>query len=299
VRAVQARAGRHRVRGGRRPHVDRFGGIPGSLGTLPSPRTGQHPTRGCSAVGSAPPWHGGGQGFESPQLHESKNARTPVPVGSVVSAGSGPRGRCMASLGSTNSRVASVNRPEFPGDPGYLRDVRDRGHGLSLPIGVLKLKRWQVPDGGVQPLVVVPGDPAGDPLFDDAVVGPGGSAIIDGFGLEPGRWWIRIGRRRWCRWSRPYRARGVQRARTWRRFFLTVYACRISTPGSPAWTREFHNRVNAAGSSRSYAVSSRRRPAHSGSRMRLRRPGRHWWRAGAPRSPCRSPGGPGGTGRRR
>ncbi len=25
--------------------------------------------RGCSAVGSAPPWHGGGQGFESPQLH--------------------------------------------------------------------------------------------------------------------------------------------------------------------------------------------------------------------------------------
>ena len=27
------------------------------------------PVRGCSAVGSAPPWHGGGQGFESPQLH--------------------------------------------------------------------------------------------------------------------------------------------------------------------------------------------------------------------------------------
>jgi hypothetical protein len=26
--------------------------------------------RGCSAVGSAPPWHGGGQGFESPQLHQ-------------------------------------------------------------------------------------------------------------------------------------------------------------------------------------------------------------------------------------
>src|SRR6266851_1577199 len=24
---------------------------------------------GCSAAGSAPPWHGGGQGFESPQLH--------------------------------------------------------------------------------------------------------------------------------------------------------------------------------------------------------------------------------------
>jgi hypothetical protein len=26
--------------------------------------------RGCSAAGSAPPWHGGGQGFESPQLHK-------------------------------------------------------------------------------------------------------------------------------------------------------------------------------------------------------------------------------------
>ena len=29
----------------------------------------QTPVRGCSAAGSAPPWHGGGQGFESPQLH--------------------------------------------------------------------------------------------------------------------------------------------------------------------------------------------------------------------------------------
>ena len=26
--------------------------------------------RGCGAAGSAPPWHGGGQGFESPQLHQ-------------------------------------------------------------------------------------------------------------------------------------------------------------------------------------------------------------------------------------
>ncbi len=28
--------------------------------------------RGCGAAGSAPPWHGGGQGFESPQLHRHK-----------------------------------------------------------------------------------------------------------------------------------------------------------------------------------------------------------------------------------
>ncbi len=40
------------------------------------------PTRGCSAVGSAPPWHGGGQGFESPQLHRvtDRTGRVTRPV---------------------------------------------------------------------------------------------------------------------------------------------------------------------------------------------------------------------------
>jgi hypothetical protein len=28
--------------------------------------------RGCGAAGSAPAWHAGGQGFESPQLHQTK-----------------------------------------------------------------------------------------------------------------------------------------------------------------------------------------------------------------------------------
>ena len=40
-----------------------FGGPP----TWPAHRI----TRGCGAAGSAPPWHGGGQGFESPQLHRN------------------------------------------------------------------------------------------------------------------------------------------------------------------------------------------------------------------------------------
>src|SRR3954465_10901301 len=31
-------------------------------------------TRGCSSAGSAPPWHGGGQGFESPQLHHRQRS---------------------------------------------------------------------------------------------------------------------------------------------------------------------------------------------------------------------------------
>ena len=41
--------------------------------------------RGCSAAGSAPPWHGGGQGFESPQLHKELPGQTPVgPVSLIV-----------------------------------------------------------------------------------------------------------------------------------------------------------------------------------------------------------------------
>ena len=31
--------------------------------------TSARKTRGCGAAGSAPAWHAGGQGFESPQLH--------------------------------------------------------------------------------------------------------------------------------------------------------------------------------------------------------------------------------------
>ena len=37
---------------------------------LGSPEARRCGSRGCSAAGSAPPWHGGGQGFESPQLHQ-------------------------------------------------------------------------------------------------------------------------------------------------------------------------------------------------------------------------------------
>lgn len=33
-----------------------------------------HSIRACSLVGRAPPWHGGGQEFESPQVHHSPTA---------------------------------------------------------------------------------------------------------------------------------------------------------------------------------------------------------------------------------
>ena len=39
--------------------------------SLAAPGYAERSLRGSGAAGSAPPWHGGGQGFESPQLHHS------------------------------------------------------------------------------------------------------------------------------------------------------------------------------------------------------------------------------------
>ena len=41
----------------------------GRSGRRNSARSGAAKIRGCGAAGSAPAWHAGGQGFESPQLH--------------------------------------------------------------------------------------------------------------------------------------------------------------------------------------------------------------------------------------
>ena len=63
--------------GQRRLHVYGMGDFASSAGHwlgfpgCPEPHgSGQ---RGCGAAGSAPPWHGGGQGFESPQLHRTRD----------------------------------------------------------------------------------------------------------------------------------------------------------------------------------------------------------------------------------
>jgi hypothetical protein len=49
--------------------------------------------RGCGAAGSAPAWHAGGQGFESPQLHRSilgrTSSRARQDVGDHLNAGEG------------------------------------------------------------------------------------------------------------------------------------------------------------------------------------------------------------------
>jgi hypothetical protein len=65
-----------------------------------------------------------------------------------------------------------------------LRDLLVWGSGSSLPVVMFELNRWQVPDRGVQPVGVVPVDPAGDLPFDVAAVGPGWSGEVDRFCLE-------------------------------------------------------------------------------------------------------------------
>ncbi len=75
-------------------------GAGGAWVDSPSPLRGT-PTRGCSAVGSAPPWHGGGQGFESPQLHKHRTGRRqPARPAFVGSRGFG-RSAATAPLSST------------------------------------------------------------------------------------------------------------------------------------------------------------------------------------------------------
>ena len=54
----------------------------------------------------------------------------------------------------------------------------------SLPVMVFELNRRQVSDRGVEPVAVVPVDPAGDLPFDLAPVGPGRPGQVDRFGLE-------------------------------------------------------------------------------------------------------------------
>ena len=65
-----------------------------------------------------------------------------------------------------------------------LRDLLVWGSGSSLPVVMFELNRWQVPYRGVQPVGVVPVDPAGDLPFDVATVSPGRPGQVDRFGFE-------------------------------------------------------------------------------------------------------------------
>ena len=74
---------------------------------LPSAGSGR---RGCGAAGSAPAWHAGGQGFESPQLHQKpRRSDGPCPESSSEEDRHGPRTHywtLVRRLRSTRARAA-------------------------------------------------------------------------------------------------------------------------------------------------------------------------------------------------
>jgi antitoxin FitA len=88
--------------------------------------------RGCGAVGSAPPWHGGGQGFESPQLHKSAPWVVSWPALAISTTPSRPSlqhrstgfqgtwGRAGFTV-SPSGPSAHFRRKSFSGPPGQVR----------------------------------------------------------------------------------------------------------------------------------------------------------------------------------
>src|SRR3712207_6558427 len=60
---------------------------------------------GCGAAGSAPAWHAGGQGFESPQLHQTWKRNHPATDGSsfLYPGPSEPAGTSQGRLVSTRT----------------------------------------------------------------------------------------------------------------------------------------------------------------------------------------------------
>src|SRR5687767_8244916 len=66
--------------------------------------------RGCGAAGSAPAWHAGGQGFESPQLHHVDKGRTVRKDGPSFLGIKGTRGLPDRSANTSPIRMRTVNR---------------------------------------------------------------------------------------------------------------------------------------------------------------------------------------------
>ena len=96
----------------------RFGEYPGCAGPnsgVPSGDTARG-SRGCGAAGSAPPWHGGGQGFESPQLHQQwltdgRTTSRPMLTETKYEASSGSPGRGIRVCAAAQRAAASGNVP--------------------------------------------------------------------------------------------------------------------------------------------------------------------------------------------
>ncbi len=103
-------------------------GAGGAWVDSPSPLRGT-PARGCSAVGSAPPWHGGGQGFESPQLHRVRRAGRSRPALR--------RSRSAGEIAS--ARANAVHAP--PGPKAAYRGQRVLGEFALDRLGVRRAPR--------------------------------------------------------------------------------------------------------------------------------------------------------------
>ncbi len=99
-----------------------------------------HPSRGCSSVGRALPWHGRGQGFESPQLHSviSRRHRKHLEPSSFrfwwLGAGWSAEG-----LGSLLGRVDDQGADEFAGRA--VDDAAWRGRGRARSRGCGGVRR--------------------------------------------------------------------------------------------------------------------------------------------------------------
>ena len=87
------------------------------------------PVWGCGAAGSAPPWHGGGQGFESPQLHVGERSREgdtpayrrPGRGGLTLRPGRHPPGLCDDLLAGHALRIPKPNGE--PSDAGVTEQL--------------------------------------------------------------------------------------------------------------------------------------------------------------------------------
>src|SRR6266568_7976172 len=81
--------------------------------------------RGCSAAGSAPPWHGGGQGFESPQLHRPRNSRS-EPLCELRWFAVGAKLQASASATGTTAGTTLTTRPAPGAGAGWSRSATPR-----------------------------------------------------------------------------------------------------------------------------------------------------------------------------
>ncbi len=99
---------------GRRAPARRIGCS--SLSGLPAPRA-----RACGAAGSAPAWHAGGQGFESPQVHQKCLTQT-TDLSKCNSASAGVSFRNMGEPAGI-SGLLSIGR-DLPGGFEFVGDAR-------------------------------------------------------------------------------------------------------------------------------------------------------------------------------